>query len=781
MFSFSILGSLITGLGNLDGPRGQLLQPGPPLMTTPIRPSPVVVPKVIPPPRPSAENIIGIESSKGPRNFAPTSVENNPISLLNSNIGPPRGIIPRPIMEVAIDSPKSQKISPKVELKVENKVENNVNIDNEEFDKQFKKQRTVSPKRTMKRPTARDMSRPVPPVVRPPGIPDGQSLPPIEEPNEDKHARALRPLPTQLPPNSLELIISNENKEIVNEIIVPNPNDAPFKRGKKPKVIVIEKLKRRDRLQPEFESSSDEEEDKKDFLERAVIQVKPPLADIDQMEAAAKHHLETFEFIKPKEADDENLIENELPIEYDEDGLEIISNTISTNNNILMTARDSTKSMKSKKFLFDNSEPLMNDLQVINEDDPGFISSRNNPNQNMDLIEKLNQLDEIESISLINASENNNRNIILDNIPLPLEKHNLELENSKLAKLLPNGRLNIKLYEGTNIRRKDDYEYYLLNDTFIRLKLGSSIKTIWKSSKIHRKQNNHPTFDEEIISFDITDLRQYINNSDLQLIIEINHHGINQSENMGYQILSVIRFFQQPFQSFIEIVPLKYYNDENNEHNCTSKIKLEFLFEEARSGLFIFKLYEAINLRIIDPLGRQDPFVQIALSDNYIKNSEICKNGLNNPYFYEEEILLWIDQVNWINDIHINLLDVEYGPEKPIGSTYFSLLPYMKNRPEDAIIDNYDLFYMKQIDKYDETKKQEIAEGYLSMKVTYLTAGKLTVLIVKAVGLQFPSDYIGTVTEMNHMDAFVSLGVDGKAVNMIKRTPLDKDGGNEPM
>lgn len=69
------------------------------------------------------------------------------------------------------------------------------------------------------------------------------------------------------------------------------------------------------------------------------------------------------------------------------------------------------------------------------------------------------------------------------------------------------------------------------------------------------------------------------------------------------------------------------------------------MFEEARNGLFQFTLYEAYDLRIVDPTSRQDPFVQLALGASYVKKSKTVRKGGANPYFGEEEILMWIDQV----------------------------------------------------------------------------------------------------------------------------------------
>ena len=144
------------------------------------------------------------------------------------------------------------------------------------------------------------------------------------------------------------------------------------------------------------------------------------------------------------------------------------------------------------------------------------------------------------------------------------------------------------------------------------------------------------------------------------------------------------------------------------------------MFEEARSGIFSFTFYEAHGLRNVDPMGQQSPYVQLSLGPSYSKRSQVAKNGGTEPYFTEEEILMWVDQENWIHDLKLNVLDELMGEEKPIGSTHFSLLPYMKSRPEDAKEDKFDLFYTVVIDPRDDREKKEVACGEIILRVSYL-------------------------------------------------------------
>lgn len=148
---------------------------------------------------------------------------------------------------------------------------------------------------------------------------------------------------------------------------------------------------------------------------------------------------------------------------------------------------------------------------------------------------------------------------------------------------------------------------------------------------------------------------------------------------------------------------------------------VEFVFEEAKPGLFVFTLYEARGLRQLDTsLGKQDPYVDFSLGRSCRSRSLTVENGGSAPYFAEEEVALWADESNWANDLLIRIGDDEMGVEPtPIAFTQFSLLPYMNSRPNQAKQDTYDLFYIVQADPHDEKSKKEISGGELVMKVSF--------------------------------------------------------------
>ena len=360
-------------------------------------------------------------------------------------------------------------------------------------------------------------------------------------------------------------------------------------------------------------------------------------------------------------------------------------------------------------------------------------------------------------------------------VPPPPTAYEVYVDNSEITKILPRGRFSIKVKEATDIRKKGDTSKAPKTDVFVRFKLGIAERHPYKSSKVKRKQGLNPKFDNEIVSFDVTDPGQYVFKEDMQLIIEVMSKGVYKDELIGSVNLSIVRMLKSPFIAYDERIPIFL---DGSSKASKSKINCEFIFEEARTGVVQITLFEAKGLRFLDPMGTQNPYVMCTLGEFYKKKSKVNNDSPTDPYFAEEDILIWADQVNWVNDLKVHLLDEALGEDKPIGMTQMPLLPYMNVRPENAQTDVYDLFYQVPVDPDDDRAgMKDIAYGEITMRVRFYPAGKLTVHIDKAKGLLFPEGYIG---DLARMDPFVNMTLEGKAVKQIKRTPADKDGGGDP-
>ena len=131
--------------------------------------------------------------------------------------------------------------------------------------------------------------------------------------------------------------------------------------------------------------------------------------------------------------------------------------------------------------------------------------------------------------------------------------------------------------------------------------------------------------------------------------------------------------------------------------------------------MFVVTLFEAHNLRNVDQLGQQNPYVNLSLGKHYHKRSACVRGGGTQPYFAEEELMIYTDHENWVNDLVINLYDEDLGPEKPIGFTNISLLHYMNIHPDEAKEETLELFAQDASAGRDAVK--EVTAGELVCRV----------------------------------------------------------------
>ena len=129
--------------------------------------------------------------------------------------------------------------------------------------------------------------------------------------------------------------------------------------------------------------------------------------------------------------------------------------------------------------------------------------------------------------------------------------------------------------------------------------------------------------------------------------------------------------------------------------------------------MLVFKLFEGSGLRVVDPLGQQDPYVEIKLDGEYVKRSKVVEGGGKDPYFEEEELAMWVDGNTWMKDVVVTVCDQSLGNSNAIGYTEFSMLPYMDIPPGKAQQEVFELYFK-------DTRKraaEEVQQGELVMKV----------------------------------------------------------------
>lgn len=680
-------------------------------------------------------------------------------------------------------------------------------------------------------PLAR-VPRPLPPRAPPPGIPPNEPLPPGTEPPQVlKPPAPLKPPPQNRgrapPPTDPDEEVDSPSKK--PKIEPPKDVDPPYQKGvKKVKVEEVRVLARHEMEYPEYEESDDEADDRKKAEEKkraeeekeAAVKAAAVKAAAEAKEAAAaakmaavssKRQLIRGESVKgdlvkdsssadlDKQDSDAHLIkgESQLVMQNQPSQKDLqkspsrgdLNKSLSKADLKKSTSRaDLAKAPSSGAIL--STQPSSKSLIAKEPEEEGKVDVVEE--QKIEAEEEKEEHDEGHEMdpSKFHLRRALSSKIIDSKAPPVLETPaatampvnelagfvppppvSVEQSNSKLASMTKGGRISVRCISGHNIKRKDDKSKNPRIDPFIKLRFGAAEKFPWKQTRVKRKQDANPRFDNEIVFFDVVDPAPYIYDDDIEMTIQVWNKATLRDELIGSVNISVVNFFLHPFISFEEKLPLI----APGARQASGDVVLEFVFEEARIGIFLFTLYEARALRNVNPMGKQHPFVQLSIS-NYIKKSKAVKDSPRDPYFAEEELLMWVDKENWVHDVKVALLDEEIQGENPIGLTNMCLLPYMNMKASDARDETFDLFHIPK------GGTMEQAQGELVMKVQYLPAGVLTCRCVRAKGL-VPNGKNGKVGKDDtvQLDSYACFTIDGQASKQVKRSAVDKDGGPDPV
>lgn len=587
-------------------------------------------------------------------------------------------------------------------------------------------------------PTADKRSeRPGPPAMHPAGIPDDSALPPSEKPKDKTGFLGAPPPVRQAPDRGRAPPRVEPGKKAKPPDPTPPPEEtAPTKRGKVVKVEEEVYVPRRERENPEFEESSSEEDE-------ATGEKRKKKKEEDKKPAPAA---------APAPAPAAEPVEEE---------------------GIIASAEEMAAAKKQREDLGIAKEEEQGDMAV----DGAAEEAAEEEEEDAAPVIEMDEDEEEEDAPPTDIPPSMGVSMATSSfVPPPPEVFEPKFDTSRLATELTPGRLTIRCIGGMNVRRKDEVNKVPKQDPFLKFKLGAAERFPYKSTEVQRKTDENPDFQNEIVSFDVLDPREFLFNGDIQLTIECWNKGTFKEEPMGAISVSIVRFMKQPYVAYEERLPLLYPGQKTS----SSKVIVELVFEEARPGIFSFKLYEARSLRNVDPMGQQHPFIKFQLGKNYSKRSRTIKDGGTEPYFGEEEVLMWADKESWKDDLQIKVLDEDLGEDKPIAVTQMCLLPYMNTLPNQAKEDWFDMFYYVTDPKDDRVKK-EFHQGELQMKVTYYPAGKLNLTVDRARGLMFPDTHEQVQGQAIRMDPYVKVLTDSKAVQIVKRTGADKDGGVDPV
>lgn len=166
---------------------------------------------------------------------------------------------------------------------------------------------------------------------------------------------------------------------------------------------------------------------------------------------------------------------------------------------------------------------------------------------------------------------------------------------------IPPGRLSVKCIEAINLRRKDRNQSKTLLNSFVRLTLGPKEDGFVQSSKWQHDVSHSPSFNNEVISFDIETPGDIVcfKANDIKLTIEVIDSNPLESFIMGKVTISAMRFFKGLTQS--EWIPLYQRNDESSN----SSIHLHFEYLPVKEGILELSKLKYTNLHegqsIVDP------------------------------------------------------------------------------------------------------------------------------------------------------------------------------------
>lgn len=330
--------------------------------------------------------------------------------------------------------------------------------------------------------------------------------------------------------------------------------------------------------------------------------------------------------------------------------------------------------------------------------------------------------------------------------------------NADVRSIVKRGRFHVKCVQGLEIRKKGQAAAKTKIDAYLRLTLGKHKKAPRKKTTVHKRSGSNPNFQNEMVSFDVMEPMDFVTDDDIVLTVELWDENAWSHDLIASLELSILRFMHAP-EAAMETLPLRFAGDDTNN----SQLQLEFRFEPAMVGMAVFTLYEGRGLKNMETIGKQDPYVKLKLGDKLEKKSKTCKDGGQNPYFKEEQILVWVDRTSWVHNVQLHVFDEDVGNDDLIGQCDFSLLPYMTTHPDEAKEQLYEL----------TNPNHNKSHGELLMKVQFLPAGVLTVKCIAGKNLR-ETDGIG------RQDPYVVFGSEGQAVKVTKKTKVDTDGGTAP-
>mmetsp|Transcript_36829 Transcript_36829/g.49316 ORF Transcript_36829/g.49316 Transcript_36829/m.49316 type:complete len:726 (+) Transcript_36829:44-2221(+) len=348
--------------------------------------------------------------------------------------------------------------------------------------------------------------------------------------------------------------------------------------------------------------------------------------------------------------------------------------------------------------------------------------------------------------------------------PLPSNDADAKIDQVLHENIRP-GRISIRCIKAENIRRKDQTTGKARITPYLCFELGESDHLVQRKTKSSKQSGDNPLFENELITFDIENPSDYFINSDVKLRVKLYDKSAWSEYLLGETIMSATRLFFLREKSD-EWLPLV----EDGDVSSNSRVNLEFGFDVVKTGMFVVKIIECTNIQEqFKDKRAMHSFVKLCIGNGIGKRSQTAEDGGNNPYFGEEEVLLWVDEANCFDNLKVGLHRQDESGDSLIGGGDVHLLAYMSESKAHAT----EREEIVPLSISPEINAGNTAVGEMKMKIHFLEAGTLKAKILCA-------KYLRKVGMTGQMDPYVLIKADGNGSSLTETTKPDKDGGTDP-
>lgn len=327
------------------------------------------------------------------------------------------------------------------------------------------------------------------------------------------------------------------------------------------------------------------------------------------------------------------------------------------------------------------------------------------------------------------------------------------------------GRLSIVCIEAANLRRKDTNESKTLLKPSIQITLGQHCqKSIVQTIKCQQSMNQNPSFNNEIMAFDIQNPQDILSHgtNDIKLKIEVKDESNLQSVIIGEVIISARRFFNGG--EVKEWIPLL----QNNDKSSNSLINLQFMYMPVREGMLMLTLMQCKDLFV--PKTKTIPSqmrLVFSIGKKVKRKSTIIEEECGTPKYSSERIYLDVNRDNWFDAMNVQILNHTTNAHDSFGEHTLNLIPLM-NKFISSEVDTLELSL------HDHENSDNIA-GKLELKAQFLHSSIMNIKVIEAKALK------GNDIFLQKISPYIVIKSEGRSSCPKYTSKVIREGGTTPV